>query len=92
MDNIKESRVSLRTDPVKLASSLLISLNEGKVLKVIAIGNESIGIMGKALAFVNSFNMENKTPYLIRFIPGFEQVDTPQGSRNAVVFTVLIEE
>lgn len=59
MVKTKTVRVSSKTNPKQLATSLIYSLDEGYQVKAIAIG-ESIKTLAKALAMINLFSRDSK--------------------------------
>ncbi len=61
---IHESRVGSKTEPIKLATSIIFSIKSGKILDVIAIGVNTINIANKALILANILQLKVTFPYL----------------------------
>ena len=53
------SKVSVNTHPIKLATSIQLSLKEDKTVEIIAMGKESIYIMAKAISISQGFSEQN---------------------------------
>lgn len=81
---IKEVRVSSKTNPKQIATSILYSLNEGKLVRAVSIG-ESIKTLTKSIALLNTIKPKD---IRIDFQPKFEYIETNEGIANAVVWFV----
>lgn len=82
-------KVSRKTDPKQLATSMLYSLKEGYEIEAVALG-ESIIVLTKALCMMNMF----KEPELkIDFQPKMKYVkDQEDEIKNSVSFTINLIE
>lgn len=88
MENIKEIRVSAKTNVKMLASSIIYSLEEGLTVKAISIG-EAIRTLTFAIALINT--AEEKT-YDIDINLKIEYVKTNTGIKDAIVWYLKKKE
>lgn len=85
-DVIKEVKVSVKTDPKQLATSILYALKEDKVVKAIALG-QAIIVLTKSLAILNLIKdkqMKFDFQPEMQYITGTGDLNI----HNAVVFTI----
>lgn len=87
MHEIKEMKVSSTGSPSQLATAVLMALNQGKDVKLTAIG-EAIKNVTKAVAFVNKFNSNNLD---LRFTPNCEYITASNTKESVNAITFLIE-
>lgn len=62
MNNLKNthiSKVGMKTDPIKLATSIQFALKEGNNVEVMAMGKEAIFIASKAVCITQGFSEQN---------------------------------
>lgn len=87
MHEIKEMKVSSTGSPSQLATAVLMALNQGKDVKLTAIG-EAVKNVTKAVAFVNKFNSNNLE---LRFTPNCEYITASNTKESVSAITFLIE-
>lgn len=84
-NNVKEVKVSQKTDPKQLATSIIYSLKDNKTIKAMALG-QAIMVLTKAVCMVNLFKDEDMD---IQFIPEMQYKTADDLTiRNFVVFTI----
>lgn len=88
-EKFKIFKISAKTDPKQLATSIIYAVSAGEVIKAISIG-ESIKVLSKALAMVNLFSGENGTKY--DFQPNLEYMPDNDGNiKNALTWTIKLK-
>lgn len=85
---ITEVKVSSKTDPKSLATSIIYSLNDNLIVKAISIG-EAIKTAAKAVAMIRMILPEETELDLeVRF----EYINTEMGIKNAIVWLIKYKE
>lgn len=83
-ENIKEIKVSSKTDPKQLASSIALFIQDGYSVKATAIGEALKNIL-KAIALMNTFEHSLD---VYDFQPQMGYIETPTGIMPAVVIYI----
>lgn len=89
MKKIIMFRVSKRTNPKSLASSIVYSLSEDSLIKITSIGDSAM-IVVKSLAIINAFKGSDVI-YISQ--PNLEYIKDDSGTiKSAIVWTVEVEK
>lgn len=83
------SKVSSNTDPVRLASSIQLSLMSDKHVELLAMGKDSVYSMMKAICITQGFAGQNGLK--LRWQPGFKIVTGEHDGKKRTVLSWLIE-
>lgn len=80
---IKELRVAAGTPPKELAGSIVHLLQDGKRVRLAAIGHQAVGQAVKAIPVVNQFCITQG--YLATLLPSFSLKDVPHRELEAEI-------
>ena len=74
-DTIKELRIAGSTPPKELAGSIVHLLQDGKRVRLAAIGHQAVGQAVKAIPIVNQFCITQG--YVVTLLPSFSLKNVP---------------
>lgn len=84
------SKVGFKTDPLKLASSVQLSLQGGDNVEILAMGKEACFIANKAICIIESFSKQNRLE--LNWKPSYKTVlgDEDRQPRSVMSWLVWI--
>lgn len=82
--NTHISKVGMRTDPVKLATSIQLSLMDGKNVEILAMGKEAVYTASKAVCIAEGFATQNGLE--LHWRPSFK---TMMGDKDGDIRSVM---